>query len=183
MKPAVRQTRPTQHHSCPRRRPTGDTLSCLSAGEPPEHQFPQHLTSTVSFNLVLASIFLYWLKQFTFVMCVSLLLITIKIDCHTCFIWLHLFFCTFSLCSFKSNLTPSRKLRFTVVESLWFQDSLNTFQVHFCITTVRSAKTSFSAGVKLLFKCILPCCYHCQSTVVMFLVSCWSHALSHWYFV
>lgn len=118
MKPAVRQTRPTQHHSCPRRRPTGDTLSCLSAGEPPEHQFPQHLTSTVSFNLVLASIFLYWLKQFTFVMCVSLLLITIKIDCHTCFIWLHLFFCTFSLCSFKSNLTPSRKLRFTVVESL-----------------------------------------------------------------
>ncbi|XP_071385240.1 microtubule-associated protein 2 [Centroberyx affinis] len=26
LKPAVRQTRPTQHHSCPRRRPTGDTL-------------------------------------------------------------------------------------------------------------------------------------------------------------
>lgn len=36
VKPAVRQTRPTQHHSCPRRRTTGDTLSW-----PPEHQFPQ----------------------------------------------------------------------------------------------------------------------------------------------
>lgn len=26
IKPSARQTRPTQHHSCPRRRPTGDTL-------------------------------------------------------------------------------------------------------------------------------------------------------------
>lgn len=26
MKPSVRQTRPVQHHSCPRRRPTGDKL-------------------------------------------------------------------------------------------------------------------------------------------------------------
>lgn len=55
MKSAVRQTRPTQHHSCPRRRPTGDLLPwsvtqvLLSAGEPPEHRFQPHLTSTISF--------------------------------------------------------------------------------------------------------------------------------------
>lgn len=31
LKPAVRQTRPTQHHSCPRRRPTGDTFPWCGA--------------------------------------------------------------------------------------------------------------------------------------------------------
>lgn len=49
MKPAVRQTRPTQHHSCPRRRPTGDTLPwsvtqvVLSASESHQNTSSHHV--------------------------------------------------------------------------------------------------------------------------------------------
>lgn len=90
MKPAVRQTRPTQHHSCPRRRPTGDLLPrsvtqvLLSAGEPPEHRFLPHLTSTVCF--------------FLFVFGLSLLFITIKMDCRVFHLasFVFVFFCAHS---------------------------------------------------------------------------------------
>lgn len=77
IKPAVRQTRPTQHHSCPRRRPTGDTFPwsvtqlVLNAGASPQNQFPSHLTSSVMFSLMLPSIFLL-VAVVSFVMCVYL---------------------------------------------------------------------------------------------------------------
>lgn len=78
MKPAVRQTRPTQHHSCPRRRPTGDTLPwsvtqlLLSAGEPP-------IPTATYFHCRL---------QFGFGIH-FVLLVTVVCFCHVCFVFDH----------------------------------------------------------------------------------------------
>ena len=73
MKPAVRETRPT-HHSCPRRRHTGDTIPwsvaqlVLSALQDTHHKFSLHVNSTVTFILFfLAFVLFYLLKQFVFV--------------------------------------------------------------------------------------------------------------------
>lgn len=92
MKPAVRQTRPTQHHSCPRRRPTGDLLPWSVTQE--SHQnasFPPHLTSTVGFFYFDVFIFFHHNKND----------LPSFIWLYFFFVFVHILFHVVSLCYFK----------------------------------------------------------------------------------
>lgn len=117
MKPAVRQARPNQHHSCPRRRTTGDPSSwsvaqggalccCFSAAR------TQFLNCFTSFG------FFFSLS----ISCVSLFFIPIKF-LMTHFILSNCVIILFSSLFFshKCNVTLSRRSRSSVIKFSLFQ--------------------------------------------------------------
>lgn len=160
VKPAARQTRPTQHHSCPRRRTTGDPL-CRSVTQVALFVFsttkpPQHKLSPNS-HLFCSRFLCVFLFFITIKFLVVHLILSSGYFVFVLFVFLDTSFFFFSC---KCNVTPVWKHSFTVIEG-----SLNK-NVTFRLCPSHSSFTVF-CSTDFYFVCFLMLCHINMSLLVI----------------